>query len=83
MAYNLADLEKRLNSDNDLRDKFLDDPVQTLADEGLTLSEEMKNNLKRFVDDIKSPKPQASGSSVSQKGAIRDVGVGISIGKSF
>jgi hypothetical protein len=83
MPYDLDDLEKRLNSDQTLKDNFLNDPVQTLADEGLTLSEDMKNNLKRFVEDIKSPKPHASGSSVSQKGAVQDVGIGISIGKSF
>jgi hypothetical protein len=83
MAVDLADFEKRVNSDPALRQKFLDDPVKTLADEGLVLSKDMEANLQKFVGDLKNPPTQVSGASVAQKGAVADVGIGVSIGKSF
>lgn len=83
MAVDLADLETRLNSDPAFRQQFLDDPVATLAAQGLTLSPDMQANLKSLVEELKNPPKQVAGSSVAHKGQATDVDVKITIGKSF
>jgi len=71
----LADLEKRLNHDHQLRNEFLQDPVVVLKREGLTLSPQQENSLVNAVKQALTSQPAAAGSSVSPQ--AKNVGVGV------
>ena len=56
----LKDLEKRLNDDPKLAEKFLKNPVATLKAEGITLSPEMARDLNSFIETSQTTtKPKA------------------------
>jgi hypothetical protein len=54
---NLADLQKRLNSDPELTNKFLKDPVATLKGEGVAVDPAMAKELKSLVQTSKGTRP--------------------------
>lgn len=74
----LKSLEEKLNSDENFQKEFLKDPVETLKNEGVILSPEMEEDLKKSVGDMVSPHAAPPGSSVKRAG-----GIGISISKRF
>ncbi|HUP42766.1 MAG TPA: hypothetical protein VM599_06100 [Thermoanaerobaculia bacterium] len=55
----LAALEQRLNEDDALQKKFLEDPVRTLRSEGVTLSREGASELRSAVKELGSPRAVA------------------------
>jgi hypothetical protein len=59
MASDLKDLEKRLNSDTALRDKFIKNPVSFLRGEGITLPAEQAKQLSAAIAKVKIPKDTA------------------------
>lgn len=81
MAVNLGSIENRLNSDLDFRNKFLQDPIAALKEEGLELSPEMAGNMQNFVRQLSEPPAQIAGSNVTA--APEETRIMINIGKSF
>jgi hypothetical protein len=61
---NLEDLEKRLNSDTNLRDRFFADPVGILRSQGLVLSLQQQRALRDAVFRLKASGQQVAGASV-------------------
>jgi hypothetical protein len=54
----LGHIQNLLNSDHAYRARFLKDPVGALGDQGLTLSNEMQQQLRRMVEQAQcSPQP--------------------------
>lgn len=51
----LKDLEKRLNEDPKLAEKFIKNPVATLKSEGITLSPAMARDLNSFIETSQTP----------------------------
>ncbi|MEI4486954.1 hypothetical protein V8J36_12210 [Frigidibacter sp. MR17.14] len=78
MTFDLADLERRLNENQDLQADFMKDPTSVLEREGIVMTPKMKENLQKFVREMQDPKFAASGASTAAQGGIM-----ISIGKSF
>jgi hypothetical protein len=71
----LASLQKRLNDDPKLVDKFLKDPVKTLKGEGLSLTPEMAKDLKNMVSASKTPKDKL-GTALRTRIIIK-IGIGV------
>lgn len=60
MAIDLRAFEKRLNSDNAFRSRFLEKPVETLQEAGIVLPDEANRRLIESVGRLKGrhePKP--------------------------
>lgn len=74
---NLGDLQKRLNEDPKVLEKFLRDPVAVLKSEGITLSPDMAKDLKDFVQ--KSKAPNKKDAAIGPSGAPLRSKLGISI----
>ena len=49
MTFDLADLERRLNENQDLQADFMKDPTSVLEREGIVMTPKMKENLEKFV----------------------------------
>ncbi len=81
MAVDLGKLEARLNNDASLRARFFKDPVAVLAEEGLVLTPDMQSNLARMVGETQGKPTKVAGSTLGP--SPQEVGIGISIGKSF
>ena len=62
---NLVDLQKRLNSNANLRRKFLENPAETLRNEGLVLSPEQERSVAYLVDQVKKPGRLVPGSGIA------------------
>ena len=69
-------LENMLNSNEEFRKRFLNDPVGVLKEAGLDLSSDAQSKLKRQLESAKGSVPP-EGASIAANG------IGISIGKSF
>jgi hypothetical protein len=78
----LNDLQKRLNSDPKLRERFLADPVKTFEDEGVVLPPQAKDQLRELTKTLQSPQKPVSGASVAPQGA-HPMDISINISKSF
>jgi hypothetical protein len=78
MASDLKDLEKRLNADTDLRDKFIKNPVTFLKGEGITLPPAQAKALSAAIAKVKIPKATAGKAARSVRISIT---ITISIGK--
>jgi hypothetical protein len=78
----LKDLQKRLNDDPKLAQKFLKDPVATLKSEGITLAPEMAQELKGFMDTSETPKKAggAKNAAVSEARPRIKISIGIKVG---
>lgn len=61
----LAKLQERLNKDKRLRERFLDNPTETLKAEGLQLSREQHRKLEDLVERVKTPGTEVPGAGVS------------------
>ena len=81
MSVNLKTIEHRLNSDPDYQREFLKDPVGLLQKEGLELTNSIAGNLRKFVGNLSGAQPGVAGSNLGAN--PQEVGIGISIGKSF
>jgi hypothetical protein len=78
----LKDLQKRLNEDPKLAQKFLKDPVATLKAEGITLAPDMAQDLKSFMDTSGSSKTKAdavTSGAVEARPRIK-ISIGIKVG---
>ena len=60
----LGNLEKRLNSDQKLRQDFLTDPVATFRREGVQLSFEQEKRLREATVRARSARSNVSGTSL-------------------
>jgi hypothetical protein len=77
----LKDLQKRLNEDPKLAQKFLKDPVATLKSEGITLAPEMAQELKGFMDTSGTSKTKASAAITEVEARPRiKISIGIKVG---
>lgn len=81
MSVNLRTIEGKLNSDPAYQREFLRDPVDLLKREGLELTDSMADNLRRFVGNLSGAQQGVAGSNLGAN--PQEVGIGISIGKSF
>ena len=61
---NLEDLEKRLNSDANLRDRFFADPVGVLRTHGLLLSPQQERAVRDAVFKLRTTGQHVPGASV-------------------
>jgi len=71
---NLGLLETRLNSDSQIRQEFLKDPIGFLRKEGLLLSAEQERHLRQAVGKLQAPKPGVGGASIKEKIGIIFIG---------
>lgn len=81
MAIDLSEIERRLASDRAFKTKFLTDPKGTLAEEGILISDEAGKRLKTAIDQVTGKTQSVAGSNIGAN--PQEVGIGISIGKSF
>jgi hypothetical protein len=76
---NFADLEKRLNSDDALRQRFLHDPVDVFRQEGIHLSPDMEKHLSDSVKNATThPAPAGAMHGTAAKPNVR-VEFGVSV----
>jgi hypothetical protein len=61
----LAKLQDRLNKDEELRERFLEDPTKTLKAEGMQLSREQHRKLEDLVERVKTPGAEVPGAGVA------------------
>jgi hypothetical protein len=61
---NLEELEKRLNSDTNLRDRFFADPVGILLSHGLVLSPQQQRAVRDAVLKLRASGQHVAGASV-------------------
>lgn len=59
MADNLKRLEKRLNTDEDLRNKFIKNPARFLRAEGISVTPAQSSEIKAEITKLKLPRPEA------------------------
>ena len=71
---NLGLLETRLNSDAQIRQEFLKDPIGFLRKEGLLLSPEQERHLRQAVGKLQASKPGVGGASIKEKIGIIFIG---------
>lgn len=81
MTVDLKEIEKRLNNEPNYQRRFLNDPVGLLRDEGLEVTDTIAKNLNDFVKNLSGGQPAVAGSNLAAN--PQEVGIGISIGKSF
>lgn len=81
MTVDLSSIEKKLKEDPAFKKQFLTDPKAALEAEGLVLSKDMARKLKESVDQVTGPNKAVAGSNLGANPL--EVGIGISIGKSF
>lgn len=77
MASDLKDLEKRLNSDTGLRDKFVKNPASLLRAEGFSLSADQSKELASAISKVSIPKPPPAGQKAARIKIIIKIGIGI------
>jgi hypothetical protein len=70
----LGRFEERLNSDPNLRQEFLRDPVQILRREGVVLSAEQARRLRDAVSKISATRPPVGGATIKEKIGIIMIG---------
>jgi hypothetical protein len=71
---NLGLLETSLNSDSQIRQEFLKDPIGLLRREGLVLSMEQERQLREAVAKLQSANPGVGGASIKEKIGIIFIG---------
>jgi hypothetical protein len=62
---NIADLQKRLNSDPHLKSRFLKAPAATLKEHGVALTQENEVSLAYLVDQIQRPGHLVAGAGIA------------------
>ena len=77
----LKDLQRRLNEDEEFRNRFLADPVGTLEAEGLVLPDEAKDSLRQMTDALRKEAASVPGSTLTPQ--EEGVGISINIAKDF
>ena len=78
----LREFEVRLNEDDEFREAFLRDPVQSFRDEGISLPLAAEEALRSLVSSLRTPETLPSGSSLRAE-QDREVNISINISKSF
>lgn len=78
----LNELQRRLNSDPKLRERFLADPVQTFEDEGVILPKHAQDQLRELAKSLQTPRQPVAGASVAPQG-VKPMDISINISKNF
>jgi hypothetical protein len=65
---NLGHIQHLLNNDQHYRGRFLKDPVEALTDQGLTLSTEMQQQLRRMVAQAQATPAAIPGAAAGPEG---------------
>ena len=63
----LVSVQKRLNEDKALRERFLLDPVETLKDLEIDLTPQMAKSVDYLVDQVKRPGHLVPGAGIAPK----------------
>lgn len=74
----LKSLQDRLNKDEKLRNKFLEDPVKTLEGEGVVVDAAMKTAIAKSIAEVKRKPSTAPGASAAARARIR-ISIGIKV----
>ena len=64
---NYKDLEKKINEDADLRERFIADPVKVLEGAGITVSKDSHASLTKLIKEQTKHDGEVKGSSVSSR----------------